>query len=84
MAPLLLLSAVGIIPAYAGPTRQGKSGHAAAEDHPRIRGAYKRSGSNLYPTTGSSPHTRGLPCVWGDFIPTHGIIPAYAGPTVLA
>ena len=29
-----------IIPAYAGPTRNGKNGRASEKDHPRIRGAY--------------------------------------------
>ena len=71
----------GIIPAYAGSTRQSRTDIALLQDHPRIRGEHGTSMQvcGLWP--GSSPHTRGAPAVAGGQGEHRGIIPAYAGST---
>ena len=51
----------GIIPAYAGSTRDGVFGDDAFGDHPRIRGEHHRLGCAGDFGRGSSPHTRGAP-----------------------
>ena len=53
-------------------------------DHPRIRGEHSDSASTTSDSSGSSPHTRGAlddPLIVD---PVSGIIPAYAGSTILA
>ena len=74
----------GIIPAYAGSTKSRNTGHSRASDHPRIRGEhFAAAGSNFFPA-GSSPHTRGARGDSRRQVVGGGIIPAYAGSTVLS
>ena len=74
----------GIIPAYAGSTTLGFRFDLGVRDHPRIRGEHQESQQRRLGPPGSSPHTRGA---LADFDPGSfrvGIIPAYAGSTVVA
>ena len=70
---------IGIIPARAGFTADGRVLCGGGEDHPRSRGVYPRRSPPPPATGGSSPLARGLP----KKIPTaaghRGIIPARAG-----
>ena len=78
------VSALGIIPAYAGSTSGQRSEDGSPPDHPRIRGEHLILVPHGYLPRGSSPHTRGArqrPAHAGD---DHGIIPAYAGSTFLS
>ena len=74
----------GIIPAYAGSTRQQEQTNPTSQDHPRIRGEHLLPALAGLPVVGSSPHTRGArrfrPCGGCG----RGIIPAYAGSTLPA
>ena len=72
---------LGIIPAYAGSTRQDGSARAAYWDHPRIRGEHFREVGTLIFDEGSSPHTRGARNGGGPLDGSYRIIPAYAGST---
>ena len=73
----------GIIPAYAGST----SGLPLAEwrraDHPRIRGEHPPRWVHPDAYRGSSPHTRGARAVARPASDSTGIIPAYAGSTII-
>ena len=73
--------ACGIIPAYAGSTKNMIIACVCWSDHPRIRGEHHRRPTPSCRTQGSSPHTRGA----RQAGPQHGvrkrIIPAYAGST---
>ena len=72
-----------IIPAYAGSTLRDRRGARNVGDHPRIRGEHDETYRKELNQTGSSPHTRGaLACGQGISNRT-GIIPAYAGSTVV-
>ena len=72
---------LGIIPAYAGSTRQDGSARAAYWDHPRIRGEHFREVGTLIFDEGSSPHTRGARGEGHVHGASGRIIPAYAGST---
>ena len=73
----------GIIPAYAGSTVAVTSAGPVVADHPRIRGEHFQRCGERVDGVGSSPHTRGAH-VHGTPYPTlGGIIPAYAGSTLL-
>ena len=52
-------------------------------DHPRIRGEHHPSVFSFPPDGGSSPHTRGALAECGGFGVDGGIIPAYAGSTLI-
>ena len=52
-------------------------------DHPRIRGEHVEAYWYTSPCPGSSPHTRGAPHRLTSYRHSPGIIPAYAGSTVL-
>ena len=73
----------GIIPAYAGSTGCGCSPRAASKDHPRIRGEHAANPSLKKSSPGSSPHTRGARDRLVDVGFELGIIPAYAGSTIV-
>ena len=75
------LADVGIIPAYAGSTRVGRSSLPIGRDHPRIRGEHIRPPLAERGPNGSSPHTRGAPARAVLASNRVGIIPAYAGST---
>ena len=71
----------GIIPAYAGSTRNSNVLTEMLTDHPRIRGEHGRVLGNIGPGYGSSPHTRGAPSKSPQAGSDRRIIPAYAGST---
>ena len=71
----------GIIPAYAGNTRNVIPHVLAIRDHPRVCGEHLFSGVTKWVSPGSSPRMRGTPCLLRLLIATTGIIPAYAGNT---
>ena len=73
----------GIIPACAGFTGDLAGMAFILRDHPRMRGVYAGSPSAPPPTTGSSPHARGLPGSHRRRRQTPRIIPACAGFTGL-
>ena len=72
-----------IIPAYAGSTHGGDGAGGLRPDHPRIRGEHGEPLGTFPPQDGSSPHTRGARPPTGSAAVVRGIIPAYAGSTVL-
>ena len=78
-----LLQLRRIIPAYAGSTPQWLRASARAADHPRIRGEHLKSNTAEDPRKGSSPHTRGAHYSIAVYHRRLGIIPAYAGSTML-
>ena len=74
----------GIIPAYAGSTAGTPSRRTDSEDHPRVCGEHCVNLLADYNAKGSSPRMRGAlgrRPLWKVY---PGIIPAYAGSTVLA
>ena len=73
----------GIIPAYAGSTHALGLRRRGDRDHPRIRGEHGRDGESGRSSTGSSPHTRGAPGSSSPARRRRGIIPAYAGSTLI-
>ena len=70
---------VGIIPARAGFTLGRRAMSSAWGDHPRSRGVYAYSLSDLLAQLGSSPLARGLPRINRPLMNIAGIIPARAG-----
>ena len=71
----------GIIPAYAGSTRDRARTTDRHPDHPRIRGEHGAAATMTSSARGSSPHTRGARiCVMWALLAIR-IIPAYAGST---
>ncbi len=72
----------GIIPAYAGNTRQPCRRSAKCGDHPRVCGEHMTMATWFMPLPGSSPRMRGTHSfAWGTGVNV-GIIPAYAGNTL--
>ena len=71
----------GIIPALAGNTRPYCRQWRRSPDHPRSRGEYIRSTNSPVRMGGSSPLSRGIPCLPPLPVMTPGIIPALAGNT---
>ena len=79
--PERLRNVGGIIPAYAGSTKQSASKGSSRSDHPRIRGEHTVDGGCAVPGAGSSPHTRGAHTAVSHPAESGRIIPAYAGST---
>ena len=79
----LLSEPVRIIPAYAGSTAAERYLFGAIGDHPRIRGEHDLAVFLDHTRAGSSPHTRGAPDLLRDSGYEAGIIPAYAGSTMV-
>ena len=75
------ISALRIIPAYAGSTKSCRSTGTRATDHPRIRGEHDTAMLLVLGYWGSSPHTRGARLRVGNSVGARRIIPAYAGST---
>ena len=75
--------ACGIIPAYAGNTRLSHGTQAVHRDHPRICGEHTAGVETLRDEPGSSPHMRGTLFTRLPFFGRFGIIPAYAGNTLV-
>ena len=73
----------GIIPAYAGSTSSAVFACRRSRDHPRIRGEHPRRGAGPHRGAGSSPHTRGARRRQAVPGLLRGIIPAYAGSTIV-
>ena len=73
----------GIIPAYAGSTVHRFDIKKPRRDHPRLRGEHSSDIPLLPLPTGSSPLTRGAPLLNVHSAGKGGIIPAYAGSTIL-
>ena len=73
----------GIIPAYAGSTRTARGAVHGVGDHPRIRGEHSYDVGEVCAWQGSSPHTRGALHARARDRRVPGIIPAYAGSTVI-
>jgi len=72
-----------IIPAYAGSTPATMTARPKSKDHPRIRGEHSLREIDMDSTVGSSPHTRGALSLRHFHLFSFGIIPAYAGSTVV-
>ncbi len=73
----------GLIPAYAGRTQTVVSSLPTFEAHPRLRGADLNCPPLAPCRHGSSPLTRGGLCPLGLVSVYMGLIPAYAGRTVV-
>ena len=80
-AAVLVITGVGIIPAYAGSTGRGGRSSGCGRDHPRVCGEHESSGSSERRNEGSSPRMRGAPDTLAPAAARAGIIPAYAGST---
>ena len=74
---------VGIIPAYAGNTTCGSSPQQQTGDHPRVCGEHPRQRYFTTVQPGSSPRMRGTPKATIFHNRPAGIIPAYAGNTIV-
>ena len=72
-----------IIPAYAGSTSTAGTTASRRSDHPRIRGEHLPEPGLDVGQAGSSPHTRGAQIRIWTSLRGPGIIPAYAGSTVI-
>ena len=72
----------GIIPAYAGNTRQEYCAVCCRRDHPRVCGEHAAPSAMVTFFSGSSPRMRGTPCPSCQQRTIPGIIPAYAGNTM--
>ena len=72
----------GIIPAYAGNTKQCFHYRFVMGDHPRVCGEHSLSPRTSRVGTGSSPRMRGTRHHSGRCAFDGGIIPAYAGNTI--
>ena len=73
----------GIIPAYAGNTRERHGTVSDRRDHPRVCGEHLPASSGSCTRRGSSPRMRGTPYRQPVLAHGAGIIPAYAGNTRL-
>ena len=73
----------GIIPAYAGNTIPRKTAAVETWDHPRVCGEHHLVNSCAEHSEGSSPRMRGTRAICIIFIGSTGIIPAYAGNTIV-
>ena len=78
---LVHVSVVGIIPAYAGSTRNQSRGRTFYRDHPRVCGEHSAEHIAALAEQGSSPRMRGAPRNYFLGLLPAGIIPAYAGST---
>ena len=72
-----------IIPAYAGSTARARAEPDGTTDHPRIRGEHLPRNRRKRAVRGSSPHTRGARSTRTSARRASGIIPAYAGSTLI-
>ena len=73
----------GLIPAHAGKTRGRSPRPRPWRAHPRSRGENMQAAMQLTRDNGSSPLTRGKPCLVRNRSPLGGLIPAHAGKTLL-
>ena len=73
----------GIIPAYAGNTSRSSLRCPLSRDHPRVCGEHTSKTLSRSASKGSSPRMRGTLSHAVEFSLHAGIIPAYAGNTIL-
>ena len=73
---------MGIIPAYAGNTKDYREHAPHVWDHPRVCGEHHMTSIMVHLNWGSSPRMRGTRCVQLRPCRQPGIIPAYAGNTM--
>ena len=73
----------GIIPAYAGSTKVVGRRVLCARDHPRVCGEHEVFDRAADLADGSSPRMRGAHNSTYDLVRVEGIIPAYAGSTLV-
>ena len=73
----------GIIPAYAGNTHPIPTTTSTPEDHPRVCGEHLPDTLTTSTPKGSSPRMRGTHCASRRLPCLAGIIPAYAGNTLV-
>ena len=78
-----LLAAPGIIPAYAGNTELAGTAYMAGRDHPRVCGEHLYLLLLALVIVGSSPRMRGTLQSGRVHFVDFGIIPAYAGNTII-
>ena len=74
---------IWIIPAYAGNTLCLGSPGVAIRDHPRVCGEHAMAKGEITADEGSSPRMRGTLVPWTAGLHRRGIIPAYAGNTLM-
>ena len=74
----------GIIPAYAGNTHTQVKNELLSRDHPRVCGEHRSWDHFAMIPAGSSPRMRGTLLSTAGELDVAGIIPAYAGNTLLA
>ena len=79
--PFQIVEFLGIIPACAGNTRDGKMCITTGGDHPRVCGEHHLTEQNLSALMGSSPRVRGTQPQTHLGALRRGIIPACAGNT---
>ena len=72
-----------IIPAYAGSTNAERAWFSVSADHPRVCGEHVSRFLDSSSSSGSSPRMRGAHGLVGFLLCLLGIIPAYAGSTVM-
>ena len=72
---------MGIIPAYAGNTKDYREHAPHVWDHPRVCGEHHMTSIMVHLNWGSSPRMRGTPTNNNTSFIVAGIIPAYAGNT---
>ena len=75
---------LGLIPTYAGNTLSGCMRCCPAGAHPHVCGEHLRLSLVALPALGSSPRMRGTPSCRLLKDGTHGLIPTYAGNTLLS
>ena len=73
---------MGFTPAYAGNTLERAVSDVGTEVHPRIRGEYRLRMADDLNTSGSPPHTRGIPAKRQIVKALTRFTPAYAGNTL--
>ena len=74
----------GIIPAYAGNTSCARCDWSAKAHHPRVCGEHRSKPCSVRFVMGSSPRMRGTQCRLAMNNGPTGIIPAYAGNTIVS
>ena len=73
----------GLIPAYAGKTTNSPLQSLLLEAHPRVCGENRLRLLRAHGATGSSPRMRGKPLTQSNGDAASGLIPAYAGKTLM-